>query len=53
MFLSLSLTLNVLKYLLILGIIKANGLTALSKYPIKYLELDFVLTNFEITNYQH
>ena len=40
-----SLTLNVLTYPLILGIIKSNGLIALSKYPIKYLELVFVLTN--------
>ena len=31
------------------GIIKTNGLIALSKYPIKCLELVFVLTNFEIT----
>ena len=41
--------LNVLTYLLILGIIKTHGLIVLSKYPIKYLELVFVLTNFEIT----
>ena len=34
---------------LILVIIKTNGLVSLSKYPIKYLELAFVLTNFEIT----
>ena len=45
----LSSTLNVLTYLFILGIIKTNGVTSLSKYPIKYLELVFVLTNFEIT----
>ena len=32
---------------LILVIIKTNGLVSLSKYPIKYLELAFVLTNFE------
>ena len=44
-----SLTLNVLKYRLILGIIKSNGLIVLSKYPIKFLELVFVLTNFKIT----
>ena len=48
LFLSPSLTLNVLTYPLILGIIKTNGPMALSKYPIQYLELDFVLTNFEI-----
>ena len=44
-----SLTLNVLAYPLILGIIKTNGLIALSKYSIKYLELVFVSINFEIT----
>ena len=45
-----SLTLNVLTYPLILGIIKTNGLIPLSNFiPIKYLELVFVLTNFEIT----
>ena len=44
-----SLTLNVLTYPPILGIIKTNGLIVLSIYPIKYLELVFVLTNFEIT----
>ena len=51
LFLSLSpsLTLNVLTYPLILGIIKINGLMSLSIYPVKYLELDFVLTNFKIT----
>ena len=43
------LTLNVLTYPLILGIIKSNCLIALSKYPIQYLESVFVLTNFEIT----
>ena len=49
-FLSLfpSLTLNVLTYLVILGISKTNGLLTLSKYAIKYLELVFVLINFEI-----
>ena len=44
-----SLTLNVLAYPLILGIMKTNGLIALSKYPIQYLELVFVLNYFEIT----
>ena len=44
-----SLTINILTYPLILGIIKTIGLIALSKYSIKYLELVFVLTNFEIT----
>ena len=44
-----SLTLNVLTYPLILGIIKTNGLIVLSQYPIKYLELVFVCTNFEKT----
>ena len=29
--------------------IKTNGLIVLSKYPVKYLELVFVLTNFEVT----
>ena len=45
LFLSLSpsLTLHVLTYPLILGIVKTNGLIALSHFiPIKYLELDFV-----------
>ena len=32
-----------------LGIIKINSRMYLSKYPIKYLESVFVLTNFEIT----
>ena len=40
------LTLNVLMYPIILGIIKT---IALSKYPIKCLELVFILTNSEIT----
>ena len=47
--LSQSLTLNVSPYQLILGVIKINGLIALSDCPIKYLELVFILTNFEIT----
>ena len=54
LFLSLppSLTLNFLTYPFILGIIKTNGLIALSNFiPIKYLELVFVLTNFEILRY--
>ena len=42
------LTINVLTYPLILGINKTNGLIVLSKYPTKYLELAFVLTNFVI-----
>ena len=29
--------------------IKTNGLKALSKYPIRYLKLAFVLTNFKMT----
>ena len=40
------------KYLnnpVILGNLKSNGLTSISKYPTKYLELVFVSTNFEIT----
>ena len=51
LFLSLSppLTLKTLAYPLILGIIKTHGLLALSEYPIKYLELVLVLTNFEIS----
>ena len=50
MFLSLSpsLTLNVLTYPVIIDIIKTNGLIALSKYLVKYLESVFVLTNCEI-----
>ena len=47
--LSLSLTLNVFTYSLILGIIKTNGLIALPKYLIKYLKLVFDSINFEIT----
>ena len=44
-----SLTLNVLTYPLTLGIIKTNGLIALSNFiTIKYLELVFVLNNFII-----
>ena len=44
------LLLNVLRYPIILGIIKTDGLIALSNFmSIKYLELAFVLTNFEIT----
>ena len=45
----LSSTLKFLTYPVILDIIKANGLVALSEYQIKYLELVFVLTSFEIT----
>ena len=37
----LSSTLNVSTYPLVLGIIKTNGLIALSKYSIKYVELVF------------
>ena len=44
-----SLTLNILTYLLILGNARANGLITLSKYPIKYLELVFISSNFGIT----
>ena len=47
--LSLSLTLNVLTYPLILGNIKTNGLITLFKYQMKYLELFFVSANFEMT----
>ena len=47
--LSPSLTLNILQYQFILGIIKANGSITLSKYPIKFLELVFVSINFGIT----
>ena len=46
---SLTPSLHVLTYPLILGIRKSNSLIALSEYPIKYLELVFILTNFEIT----
>ena len=51
LFLSLSpsLTLSVLTYSLILGNIKTNRLMILLKYPIKYLDLVFVSTNFEMT----
>ena len=45
----LFLILNVLTYSISLGNIKNNGLITLSKYSIKYLELVFALTNFEIT----
>ena len=45
----MSCLLNVLRHPLTLGIIKANDLIDLLKYPIKYLELAFVLINFEIT----
>ena len=41
--------LNALKYPLISGNIKTSGLITLSKSPIKYLKLVFVLTNFEIS----
>ena len=34
---------------LILAIIETKGFISLSKYPIKYLELVYILTNFEIT----
>ena len=34
---------------LILGNIKTNGLITLYKYPIKYLKLFFLSTNFEMT----
>ena len=44
----LSITLIVLMYPLILGEIKTNGLLTSSKYPVKYLELVFVLTNFRL-----
>ena len=41
--------LNALKYPLVSGNIKTSGLITLSKSPIKYLKLVFVLTNFEIS----
>ena len=45
----LSLSLNVLTYPLIFGTIKTNDIITLSNFiPVKYLELVFVLTNFEI-----
>ena len=47
--LSPSLTLNLLIHPLVLGIIKTNGPRTFAKYPIKYLELVFVSTNFEMT----
>ena len=47
--LSPSLNLNVLTDPVMLNIIKTNGLIVLSKYSVKYLELIFVLPNFEIT----
>ena len=46
LFLFLSLPLNVLTYPFILGNTRTNGLVTSSKYPIKYLELFFVSTNF-------
>ena len=45
----LSPSLSVLTCPLVLDIIKTNGFIFLSKYPIKYLELVFVLTDIEIT----
>ena len=48
-FFVLTSALSVLTYPPILGIIKTNGLLSLSKYPIKYSELVFILINFEIT----
>ena len=47
--LSTSLTLNVLIYPLILVNTKTNGLITLFKYSIKYLELGFASTDFEIS----
>ena len=47
--LSPPLTLKVLTNPLILGNTKTNDLVTLSKYSIKYLELDFAVTNFGIT----
>ena len=44
-----SLTSKVLSYPLILDNIKINGLITLSNYPIEYLELVFLLINFEMT----
>ena len=52
LFLSPSLSLNVLTYPFILGNIKTNGLITASKHPIKYLEIFFVSTNFEFC-YEH
>ena len=45
----LSLFLEVVIYLLILDKIKINDLITSSKYPIKYLELFYVSSNFEHT----
>ena len=39
---------NLLIHLPIVGNIKTNGLITSSKYSIKYLELFFVSTNFEM-----
>ena len=47
--LSPSLRLNVLTYLLIFDDIKTNGFITLSKYLMKYLQLSFVSTNFQMT----
>ena len=41
--------LNAPTYPFILVIITTNGQISLSKYLIKYLQLVFLLTNFEIT----
>ena len=49
LFLFPTLTLSVIRYPLILGNAKTNGLITLSKYPVKCLELVLVSTNFEIT----
>ena len=48
LFLSTSLTLSVLISLLIWGNVDTNNFITLYKYPIKYLELLFVSTNFEV-----
>ena len=45
----LYLSLNILSNPLICGNIKTNNLLTLSEYLVKYLELVFVSTNFEIT----
>ena len=49
----LSLFLKVLTYPFILDNMKINGLTTLSKYSIKCLDLFCLLIEFEMLYYQH
>ena len=51
--LSLSLTLNVLTYPLVLGNTKTNHLITLCKYPTKYLELVLFQLILILLHYEH